>query len=71
MAFDALATPELRRRMGALLARDDFQSVEHALVSAVDLLEHDLPSLSNAAYELTSQQRGVLSALRRRIADGH
>jgi predicted nucleotidyltransferase len=67
--FDALATPELKGRMGTLLARDDLQGVERALISALDLLEHDLPSLSNAAYELTPQQRGVLSGLRRRMAD--
>jgi hypothetical protein len=68
-SFDALATPELRRRMGALLARDDLQAIEIALISALDLLEHDLPSLSNGTYELTAQQRGVLFELRRRIAD--
>ncbi len=70
-SFDALASPELQRRMGTLLARDDLASVERALVSALDLLEHDLPTLADATCELTSQQRGVLSALRRRIADGH
>jgi hypothetical protein len=37
--FDALATPELQRRMGTLLARDDLASVERALVSALHLLE--------------------------------
>jgi hypothetical protein len=57
--------------MGALLARDDLASVQRALVSALDLLEHDLPMLANAAYDLNPQQRGVLSALRRRIADSH
>jgi hypothetical protein len=68
-AFDALATPELQRQMSALLARDDLQSVERGLVAALDLLEHDFPALANAAYELTPQQRGVLSALRRCIAE--
>jgi hypothetical protein len=67
-AFDAFATPELQRRMGALLARDDLASVQRALVGALDLLEHHLPTLSDAAYELTPQQRGVLSALSRLIA---
>jgi hypothetical protein len=71
IAFDALATPELQRRVGALLARDDPQVVQGSLVAALDLLEHDLPTLTDAVYELTSQQRGVLFALRRRIADGH
>jgi hypothetical protein len=70
-AFDTLATPELQRRMAALLARDDLASVQRALVSALDLLEHDLSMLANATYELTPQQRVVLSALRRRIADSH
>jgi hypothetical protein len=54
-----------------LLARDDPQVVQGSLVAALDLLEHDLPTLTDAVYELTSQQRGVLFALRRRIADGH
>jgi hypothetical protein len=70
-AFDALATPKLKRRMGTLLVCDDLQGVERALISALDLLEHDLPSLSNATYELTAQQGGVVSGLRRRVADGH
>jgi hypothetical protein len=38
--------------------------VQRGLVAALDLLEHELPT-----YELTPQQRGVLSALRQRIAD--
>jgi hypothetical protein len=54
-----------------LLIPNDFQGVECALISALDLLEHDLPMLVDAAYELTPQQRGVLSGLRRRIADRH
>jgi hypothetical protein len=64
--FDALATPELQRRMGALLARDDLASVQRALVSA---LEHDLPTLAEGTYEVTVQRRAMLSALRHRIAD--
>ncbi len=69
--FDALATPELQRRMSALLARDDLGSVQRAVVSALDLLEHDLPTLADSTYELTEQQRDVLSTLRCRIADHH
>ena len=65
--FDALATPELQRRMRGLLAGNDLASVHHALLSALDLLEHDLPILANGTYDLTPQQRGVLCALRRRI----
>jgi predicted nucleotidyltransferase len=70
-AFDELATPDLQRRMASVLARDDLASVERALVGALDLLERDVQTLADATYELTPQQRGVLSALRRRIADGH
>jgi predicted nucleotidyltransferase len=69
-AFDDLATPELQRRMASLLVRDDLAAVERGLVSALDLLEHDLATLADATYELTPQQREVLIALRRRIAEG-
>ncbi len=64
IAFDTTATPELQRRLGAVLACDDLTSVQHALVAALDVLEHDLPAFTDAAYDLTSQQRVVLSALR-------
>jgi hypothetical protein len=64
IAFDAVATPELQRRLGALLARDDLKSVELALVAALDMLEYELPTLTSAGHDLSSQQRGVLFALR-------
>jgi hypothetical protein len=69
--FDTLATPELQRRMRALLARGDLGSVRRALVSALNLLEREMPMLADSTYELTEQQRGVLSTLRWRIADHH
>jgi hypothetical protein len=56
--------------MASLLVRDDLAAVERGLVSALDLLEHDLATLADATYELTPQQREVLIALRRRIAEG-
>ena len=68
IAFDAAATPDLQRRLGALLARDDLKSVELALVAALDILDYELPPLTNAGYDLTSQQRGVLTALRQHVA---
>jgi hypothetical protein len=68
IAFDTTASPELQRRLGALLARDDLRSVELALIAALDMLEHELPAVTDGAYDLTAQQRGVLTALRDRIA---
>jgi hypothetical protein len=68
IAFEAAAWPELQRRIGALLARGDLESVEGALVAALDILECELAPLTDGGYELTSQQRGVLSALRQRVA---
>jgi hypothetical protein len=43
--------------------------VQYAAVAAFDLLEHELLTLTDNAYDLTTQQRGVLSGLRRRISD--
>ena len=39
-----------------------------SLVATLDMLEHQLPKLTNAGYDLTSQQRGVLTALRQHVA---
>jgi len=62
----ALARIEFREARG-VGAKGGCRSTSRPV--ALDLLEHDLPTLANAAYELTSQQLRMLSALRRRIAD--
>jgi len=67
IAFDTTAAPELQRLLKPLLARADLSSVRQALLAALDVMEHEVPSLSEGAYNLTDQQRGVLSRLRGRI----
>jgi predicted nucleotidyltransferase len=67
--FDAHASIKLQRRMYLTVARPDLADVRRALGAALDVLEHDLAELSDGRYELNQAQRGVLGALRQRMAE--
>jgi predicted nucleotidyltransferase len=67
-AIDAGADEALRARFGATLPRPDFPSLQGAFLALLDLLEHDLDTLSGGRARLTEGQQGVLAQLRARLA---
>jgi predicted nucleotidyltransferase len=67
-AVDASADEALQARFGATLPRADLPSLQRALLTLLDLLEHDLETLSDGQARLTDGQREVLVQLRARQA---
>jgi predicted nucleotidyltransferase len=67
-AIDAGADEALRARFGATLPRPDLLSLQRAFLVLLDLLEHDLDTLSGGRARLTEGQQGVLAQLRARQA---
>jgi nucleotidyltransferase-like protein len=66
--FEALADPALQSRLGATLPLFDLPSLWRAHQAMLDLLEQDIPALSKGQARLTSEQHGVLRAIRERDA---
>jgi predicted nucleotidyltransferase len=64
--FAALADPALQARLGATLATFDLSSLWRAHQAILDLLEQDIPALSNGQAQLSADQRAVLHAIRQR-----
>src|SRR5437588_59987 len=63
-AVDALAGPDLKRKLGGLLAQADLDSIAQALANALDLIADD--ELTSGRFAPTQPQRTVLAALKRR-----
>lgn len=63
-AFQAHAGPALQSALAATLPADDLTSAHAALFACLDLLERDLPHISNGAAALTGGQRAVLRRIR-------
>jgi predicted nucleotidyltransferase len=66
--FQAHAPRTLDSLLRRTVAGPDVDDVRQALGSALDVLEHDLAELTDARCELSAAQRGVLDALRQRMA---
>jgi hypothetical protein len=64
--FQAEADHALQARLAATLPTGTLASAQQALVRFLDLLEHDLDTLSGGRVWLTDVQRGVLRQLRTR-----
>jgi predicted nucleotidyltransferase len=67
-AVDASADATLQVRFGATLPRADLPSLQRAFLALLDLLEHDLDTLSAGQSRLTEGQQRVLAQLRARQA---
>ena len=67
--FDAQADSALQARLGATLPTFEAPSMQSAHQAMLDLLERDLPALSNGQEQLTTEQREVLRAIREQDAN--
>jgi predicted nucleotidyltransferase len=62
------ADPSLLDRLRRTVPGDDLPSIQRALVALLDLLEHDLGTLSAGQAQLTEAQCGIVAQLRARQA---
>jgi predicted nucleotidyltransferase len=67
--FEADADETLQARLGATLPQYDGPSVRAALTAMLDLVEHNLSSLSAGRLQLVDTQREVIRAVRGRQAE--
>jgi predicted nucleotidyltransferase len=70
--FAALAEPALQTHLGATLPIFDLPSLWHAWHAQhamLDLVEHDIPALSNGQARLTAEHQEVLRAIRERAEE--
>jgi predicted nucleotidyltransferase len=67
-ALDGATDPALRDRFRRTLPGDDLPSIQRALLTLLDLLEHDLGALSAGQARLTEAQRRIVAQLRARQA---
>jgi hypothetical protein len=64
--FQAEAGAALDAALGATLPQHSLASARAALIHFLDLLEHDLPALTDGRLQLTEAQRAVLAQIRAR-----
>lgn len=61
---DGVGDPRLHEQFGKTVPAFSVQSLQEAHVALLDLLEHELPALSNGTSHLTPAQREVVRRLR-------
>jgi predicted nucleotidyltransferase len=66
---DAISDRSLRVRLGRTLPHDDLPSLQEAFLALLDVLDHDLETLTVGQARLTEAQRQILAQLRARQAN--
>lgn len=67
-AFEAHAAGDLERRFAATQPAYDATSIRAALLATLDLIEHDLAGIACGRVSLTTSQRRLIAAVRRRLS---